>query len=480
MILRNARDLRPFLRSSGSFLRSSAAGALNSRMPQPADIEISGETHITPEDITPEGIDLEGRWVLPGLWDRHVHYGQWAMASRRLDLAGATSAAHAAVLVREHLAENPPEPGVVHLASGFRDGLWRDEPSLELLEFGDLPVALLSADVHTLWLNAAATRFLGLPATDWFLREQPAFDATRRITEVPADVLDAWAIEGAALAASRGVTGIRDFEMDDAPGAWARRFASGFRGLRVRAVAYPHQTWPLPESDSPLLETGPYKLFTDGSLNTRTAWCWDDYPGTTGAGLPSYAPGELLAAAREGVARGLHPDIHAIGDRAVTEAIEVFEALGVPGVMEHVQLIRDEDVPRLAALDVIASVQPEHAMDDRDVADHYWAGRTGRSFALRSLLDAGVELALGSDAPVAPLDPWITMAAAVTRSRDGRDPWHPEQALTPLEALRATAHDLPGDLVIVDADPLDPARLRDMPVHATMVAGTWTHGPYGS
>lgn len=70
------------------------------------------------------------------------------------------------------------------------------------------------------------------------------------------------------------------------------------------------------------------------------------------------------------------------------------------------------------------------------------------------------------------------MAAAVTRTRDGRDPWHPEQALTPLEALRATAVDRPGDLVIVDADPLDADNLRDMPVYATMVAGEWTHGPY--
>ena len=452
MILRNVVDLR----------------ALTGPV-EPTDIEVPG----------PGEVDLEGRWVLPGLWDHHVHYGQWALGSRRLDLAGATSAAHAAALVGEHLTENPPAAGTVYLASGFRDGLWRDEPTLELIEFGGVPVALLSADVHTLWLNAAATRMLGLSDDEWFLREQPAFDVTRRISEVPADVLDAWAIEGAALAASRGVTGVVDFEMDDAPGSWARRYAAGFRGMRVRAVTYPHQLWPLPECDSELYEIGPYKLFTDGSLNTRTAWCFDVYPGTDGAGLPTYPPGGLLEAAREGVARGLFPDIHAIGDRAVAEAIDVFEQLGVAGSMEHVQLIRAQDIPRLARLGVTASVQPEHAMDDRDVADHYWAGRTGRAFALRSLADAGIPLALGSDAPVAPLDPWITMAAAVTRTRDGRDPWHPEQALTPLEALRATAHDLPGDLVIVDADPLDPVALRDMPVHATMVAGVWTFGPYG-
>jgi predicted amidohydrolase YtcJ len=436
---------------------------------EPATVEISGETH--------DEIDVEGRWVLPGLWDHHVHFGQWAMAARRLDLSAATSAAHAASLVRDAVTDTPPEPGVVFLASGFRDGLWPDAPAPELLEFGDIPVALLSGDVHCLWTNRAALRMLGHPDEDWLLREQPAFDLTRRITEVPPDVLDRWALDAARAAAARGVTGIVDFEMEDAPGSWARRFAGGFRGLRVRAAVYPH-TPPLPEVTSPLYEVGPYKLFTDGALNSRTAWCFDDYPDAGGAGLPTYEPGGLLAAAREGVARGLTPAIHAIGDRAVTEALDVFEQLRQPGSIEHVQLFRDADLPRLAALRVRASVQPEHAMDDRDVADRYWAGRTSRAFAYRSLLEAGAELALGSDAPVAPLDPWITLAAAVTRARDGRDPWHPEQAISPLEALAASSHDIPGDLVIVDDDPLAGENLRHMRVHATMIARTWTHGPY--
>jgi predicted amidohydrolase YtcJ len=457
VILRNAFDLRGL-----------SAGAAGVSKPAPSDLELPGDGDI----------DLEGRWVLPGLWDHHVHFGQWAMGSRRLDLSGAASAADAVSRVRDALADTPPDPGVAFLASGFRDALWPDEPAEGMLDIGDIPIALLSHDVHTLWINAAARRLLGAPDGAVLLREQPAFDATRRLTEVPADVLDRWASEAASVAAARGVTGIVDFEMEDAPGSWVRRFGAGFQGLRVRAVTYPHQTVPPSRHDWPLLETGPYKLFTDGSLNTRTAWCWDDYPGTTGAGLPTYGPGELLAAAREGIARGLVPDIHAIGDRAVTEAIDVFEALGIPGTIEHVQLVRDEDIPRLARLGITASVQPEHAMDDRDVAERYWAGRTSRAFAFRALADAGVRLSLGSDAPVAPLDPWITMSAAVTRSRDGRDPWHPEQALTPLEALRATAHDLPGDLVIVDADPLVAENLRHMPVHATMVAGSWTHGPY--
>ncbi|MEO5535373.1 MAG: amidohydrolase family protein [Pseudolysinimonas sp.] len=444
-----------------------------------SSIPLSDITVPGPSDVE---VDLEGRWVLPGLWDHHVHFGQWAMASRRLDLSSASSAAHVASLVRERLASSPPEAGTVLLGAGFRDGLWADAPSIDLLEFGDVPVALVSGDVHSLWTNRAMLRMLGRPESDWWLREQPAFDLNRELSAVPAEVLDRWAIEAAAAAAARGVTGIVDFEMEDAPGSWARRFGAGFSGLRVKAAVYPH-TPELPAVASALFEIGPYKLFTDGSLNTRTAWCDHAYPGTDGHGLPTYGPGELLAAARAGVARGLSPAIHAIGDRAVTEALDVFEALGgsaavVGGSIEHVQLIEDADLPRFAALGVRASVQPEHAMDDRDVAERYWAGRTGRSFAYRSLLAAGAELALGSDAPVAPLDPWITMAAAVTRSRDGREPWHPEQALTFAAALAASSHDQLGDLVIVESDPFEATNLRDMPVHATMVAGIWTHGPW--
>lgn len=474
MLLRNARDLRPLLRSSGALLRSSGATDPPLQAIQPTTIEISGEAH--------EEFDLDGRWVVPGLWDHHVHFGQWTLGLRWIDVAPARSAAEVAAIVRAAIDNGRHEPGTVLMGSGFRDGLWPDVPRLDLLEFGDVPVALISADVHTVWTNRATLRMLQRPESDWWLREQPAYDLNMQVSKVAPEQLDGWAVDAIARAAARGVTGMVDLEMDDAPGSWARRLGNGFHGMRVQAAVYPH-TPDLPDFAHPLYEVGPYKLFTDGSLNTRTAWCDHPYPDSQDVGLPTYEPGGLLAAAREGVARGLEPTIHAIGDRAVSEALDVFEALAASGElrggsMQHVQLIADADIPRLAALGIEASVQPEHAMDDRDVADLYWAGRTGRAFAFRSLLDAGVRLRFGSDAPVAPLDPWVTMAAAVTRSRDGREPWHPEQAITPLEALAASTHHIAGDLVVVERDPMVGENLRDMPVFATMVAGEWTHGPW--
>jgi predicted amidohydrolase YtcJ len=106
------------------------------------------------------------------------------------------------------------------------------------------------------------------------------------------------------------------------------------------------------------------------------------------------------------------------------------------------------------------------------------------------MLDAGVPLAFGSDAPVSPLDPWLAMAAAVHRSADDRPPWHPEQALTPREALAASVDGqgsvhagMPADLVLLEADPISEvddtaaaaASLRRVPVALTLVGGEVAH-----
>lgn len=450
-----------------------------------------------------ERVELDGRYLAPGMWDQHVHFGQWAAVSRRLDLSSARSAAETAALVRARIDAGHPS-GEVLLGYGFRDALWPDAPSAELLAFGDVPVALVSGDVHTVWSNAALLARLGMPATDWWLNEQPAFDLNVRLSAVDEGTVDRWAADAAHALGARGVTGIADFEMHDAVGSWGRRIGNGLRALRVQATVYPEGRdrvvgWGLRTGDAVpgadgLATVGPFKIFTDGALNSRTAWCVDPYPDLSGdaaRGLPTYAGDELLEVARDAWAAGFVPAIHAIGDRAVTVALDAFEALAIPataamrGRIEHAQLLLPEGAPRFAALGVRASVQPEHAMDDRDVADHHWAGRTDRSFAYRSLLDAGAELLLGSDAPVAPLDPWVTLAAAVTRSRDGRDPWHPEQRLPLGAALAASWNGVTevavgglADLVVLDADPHAVASdaLRAMSVHATLVDGTFTYG----
>jgi predicted amidohydrolase YtcJ len=235
---------------------------------------------------------------------------------------------------------------------------------------------------------------------------------------------------------------------------------------------------------SDLVTVGNLKVLTDGSLNTRTAYCYDEYPGLSrnANGLLTVAPDRLEELIRRAADAGIHSSVHAIGDHANTLALDAFERVGTAGRIEHAQLLATADIPRFARLGVVASVQPDHAMDDQDVAEHYWPGRTDRAFPLRSLLDAGASLVFGSDAPVSPLDPWSAIAAAVTRTRDGRQPWHPEQCISVQEAIRASVRTRirvgePADLVALDRDPLaaSSGELRGMPVAATILGGRFTH-----
>ncbi len=464
-------------------------------------LDIGIENGVISASAGGEELDLEGRWVSPGLWDNHVHFSQWSLVSQRLDVSGATSAAHAARLVSAGLklvsaglksegfgTGGHPEPFVGY---GFRDGLWPDAPNLADLDSVSVavPIVLVSADVHAVWLNSTALALYGHSGhPTGLIREDEAFDVQRRIDSLSADETDRWAARAAEAAAARGVVGIVDLEMAWNLEVWQRRASTS---LRVEFGIYREHLdlaieLGLRTGDrvDDLLTVGRFKILIDGSLNTRTAYCYDEYPGLEGQpnsrGLLTVTPDELRSLLQKSWAGGIEPTVHAIGDHANTLALDAFESVGCRGRIEHAQLVSSADRKRFGRLGVTASVQPEHAMDDRDVADRYWNGRTDRAFVLRSLLDAGAELALGSDAPVAPLDPWVTAAAAVTRSRDGREAWHAEQSISARQALAASARTTlelgqPADLVVTDQDPSDAEALRTMPVAATLLGGRFTH-----
>jgi predicted amidohydrolase YtcJ len=450
--------------------------------------------------------ELDGRFVVPGLWDRHVHMAQWAMAARRIDLGTVASAAGAGELVAASVAEGAAEV----VGMGYRDGLWPDRQSVALLDHvaGDVPVVLVSGDLHSCWVNTAAARRHGLlerAGESGVLREDDCFRLVRELDDVADDVLDSWVEDAARAAAARGVVGVVDYEMRWNRDDWARRAANGLDALRVRFGVYTQhleraaeaglRTGDVVEGTGGLVRVGGYKVITDGSLNTRTAWCVDPYPGLGPDehpfGVANVPYDELVPHLRRAREIGLDPAVHAIGDRANERALDALEAVQPSGwhgraAIEHAQLLRRADLERFARLGIVASVQPEHAMDDRDVADRYWAGRTARAFMLRDLAAAGVELALGSDAPVATLDPWVAIAAAVGRTRDGREPWHPEQAVELGVALAASTdgagsvvHEgMAADLAVVELDPAAASvdDLRRMPVALTLLGGRITHG----
>ncbi len=471
---------------------------------EPVDLVLAGGRII---DIAPTGnlrptgpvIEGEGGWLLPGLWDHHVHALQWALAADRVPLGEVASARDAAAI----MALAPVADGR-RVGSGFRDGLWPDAPSLVLLDdaCGEVPTYLINADVHSVWMNAAAFRREGFaPVASGVLVEEDAFEISRRLNAVEPDAADAAVERMARAAAARGIVGVVDLDMTWNDEPWQRRAARGFDTVRVSYGTYPQHLDraiaeglrtgdPVRGARNDLIRVGPLKAITDGSLGTRTAACAHPYPGDPGNhGLLTVSPTDLVDMMTRATAAGLECAIHAIGDVANSHALDAYALTGATGTIEHAQLVAHADIPRFARLGVAASVQPEHALDDRDMTDAIWADQSAQPYPLRALADSGANLRFGSDAPVAPLDPWAAMASAVFRTRDGREPWQPHQRVGIETAIAAStaggstapAEIAPGalaDLVIVDADPLtaDERALRAMPVRATLLEGRVTHG----
>ncbi len=472
-------------------VRDGVVTAVQPGLPFPA-----GEVHV---------VGADGRWLVPGLWDQHVHLGQWTVAAQRLDLGAVRSVDEAVRAVADRLGQWPDLPVV---GWGHRSANWSRSPRVSDLDAlgGRQPIVLISGDGHHAWLNSVALTMLALPLREGMVEEGEWFEAYGRLGTVlggEGSGPDAYR-RTMELAAEQGVVGLVDFEFSGNHHDWVERAAQGADLLRVRMATYAAglddvvgaglRTGDVLPGCPDRITMGPLKIISDGSLNTRTAWCCEPYAeeATYGHphGQPNQAPDELRALLARARAHGLESAVHAIGDRAVAEAVDAFTETRARGSIEHAQLVARADVRRIAGLGVRVSAQPGHLLDDRDVTEQLWPGRGDRCFALRWMLDEGVDLRLGSDAPVSPLDPWLGMAAAVHRSADDREPWHPEQALTVREALAASTDGhgtvgvgSPGDLALLDRDPLGAAdssaeaaaHLRSMPVFATVVGGEVVH-----
>ncbi|MGF2947917.1 amidohydrolase [Microbacterium alcoholitolerans] len=447
--------------------------------------------------LRPQGIVLDGEGcrAIPGLWDHHVHTVQWALNADRVQLGAARTATEAAAL----MADAAPLADGRLIGAGMRDALWPDEPTLRALDdaTGERPAYLINADVHSVWLNSAAFRREGFASTaDGMLREEDAFEISRRLNTADDVTADAAVRRAGQRAAARGVTGIVDFDMAWNAAAWQRRTASGFDAHRVEFAFYAADLQramaeglrsgeQLPGTDG-LVHVGSLKLITDGSLGTRTAACSHAYgDDPANFGVFTIEPDELRAFLTTATGAGIDVAVHAIGDRAVASALDAFTYTQAQGTIEHAQLVRHADLARFARLGAVASVQPEHAVDDRDLVGSLWQHQQAISHPVASLLNAGVPVRFGSDAPVAPLDPWLTIAAAVHRTGDERASWHPEERVPIETALRASSHrggtdlELGGvaDLVLCGTDPLtaDREQLIRMPVAATLLGGRVTH-----
>jgi predicted amidohydrolase YtcJ len=507
-------------------LENGVVRTLDPALPKAAALAIAGEriaggvgTHETAL-ASPDRVDLGGRCVLPGFTDSHVHFPTWALAQRQVRLEGTASLDEALTRVAGAVAD--VESGRWLRGLGWRSGDWAPaaEPTKEALDAvaGDVPVALMSKDYHSLWLNSAALARVegelqvpgGVVERDergeptGVLREECAWhfrDTYVRPTED--EMVDACR-EAIPLALSRGVVSVHD--KDGWLGAlrvFQRLKDEGALELRIwQSLPWDHLDRLLEIGLSSglgddFLRVGYIKAFLDGTLGSRTALMLD------GAGVEIVGYEQFVDIVRRSARAGFPVAVHAIGDLANRRALDAFEETqdewrprGLRQRIEHAQLLAPEDVGRFAELGVAASVQFSHAASDRDLADAFWERKTGGAYAFRSLVDSGALVANGSDAPVEELDPLFGIRAGVTRTLDHRDAWHPEQAVTLEQALHATCVApawltgeerrrgklLPGylaDLVVLDRDPLETPsdELGEIQVVATMVGGRWAHRP---
>ncbi|HJC69123.1 amidohydrolase [Brachybacterium sp. EE-P12] len=482
--------------------------------PAPADLRLDDGT-ITelgpslPRRPGEEVLDAGGALAIPGLWDQHVHTGQLAQAHARLDTTGAGSVGVILERVRAELAARRESalPGGALIGFGHRLVDFAVPPTVPALDeaTGRVPTVLIGGDAHHAWLNTAALEALGLPPRDGIVAEEEWFALAPRLPELPG-VAESVATGAAMLqrqALQRGVVGLVDMEWGRPWETWPQRATR----MRIRTAVYPEQLAAAPGPTGTVLDPtglvtmGPLKVIVDGALGSHSAYTREAYTdghGYAGHGVLSVGPAALRDALAHARSTGLTAAVHAIGDAAAQVALAAIAEVGIPARIEHAQMLTDDDIDAMAALGVVASVQPAHLLDDRDATETIWPGHGTQAFRLRDLREAGVELALGSDAPVAPLDPWLAMAAAVHRSADERPAWHPSQQLQPREALAAStdgvgALEVGGraDLVLLeDAEGLfadvphgadgvmvegaareAAARLRETDVLATLVAG---------
>ncbi|MGD2177730.1 MAG: amidohydrolase [Anaerolineae bacterium] len=420
-------------------------------------------------------VDLGGHVALPGLTDAHFHLYGWVLGRQRLSLVDAGSLQDLRRRVAEAVCDIAAGEWIV--GQGWNETRW---PAPRMPTRADLdevaphhPVILWRSDLHLAVANSRALQEarIGSETEDppmgridrdesgrptGILREL-AINLVKDIIPPPPEEEFVQAMgEGFDVLHRLGLTGVHDHRImggaDGPPAFHAYQCLqdAGKLSLRVwmdiagerldEAIALGLRTG----FGDEYLRVGHVKLFADGSQGARTAWMLAPYEDTEDCGMPLTPLEEIANAVAKADRAGLAVAVHAIGDRTNRELISVFQqrarryTRAVPHRIEHVQIIRPVDVERLARLGIAASVQPIHVTDDIPLCDASIGSRGRFAYPFRDMLDAGVTLAFGSDAPVADPNPLWGIHAAVTRQeRDGTPEggWYPQQRLTVAEAV---------------------------------------------
>ena len=486
---------------------------------------------------TAREIDLEGRLVLPGLIDAHIHFLSYGLSLREIDLMGVTSLEGALTRVAARAQKVPA--GQWLGGRGWDQSLWE---SNAFPTKGDLdaittehPIFLRRKCGHAGWANSRALALAGITRetadpdggkierdaqgepTGILLERAmvPIFDLLQEPTEHEA-------VEAVTLATETvhkmGIVGVHNME-----GAAALR---AFQQLREDDALQMRLLQQIPEADMDAaiqlgirsgygdewIRFGAVKIFADGALGARTALMVEPYEDLPGIDEPgnvgiAVATAEHLARqVRRAAEAGLAVHIHAIGDLANRNVLDAIEATRRAGIglylrhrIEHAQLLHPDDVNRFAELGVIPSMQPIHCTQDMIVADQNWGARVRLAYAWSTLLSSGARLAFGSDAPIETPDILQGIYAAVTRRRadgfPGEEGWVPEECVSVQEAVYAYTlgaayaggeEAIKGslcagklaDLVVLSEDIFgnEPEQILETQVAATMIGGEFVYG----
>ncbi len=475
-------------------------------------------------------IDAKKRLLLPGFNDAHTHFMSGGFQLSSVDLRDADSPQEFAARIKA-FAEKLPQ-GRWITGGDWDHERWSEAqlPTKELIDSftRDTPVFVNRLDGHMALANSLALKLAGVtrqtldPPGGVIVRDKSGEptgvlkDAAQSfvwkvIPEATFDEKLAAARAASNYAARLGVTSVQDVSAGTDVGVYQALLDRGELKTRIYAVA------PLPQWErlartgvrahfgSEMLRVGGLKGFSDGSLGSTTALFYEPYrddPSTSGiAGDEMYPEGAMLKRVAEADRAGLQVMIHAIGDRANDLILSIYEQVERENGkrdrrfrIEHAQHLRPQDIPRFARDQVIASMQPYHAIDDGRWAEkRIGKERAKTTYAFRSLLDAGVTLAFGTDWTVAPLNPLLTVYAAVTRRTiDGKNSkgWVPEQKISVEETVRAYTvgsayaefqENVKGtittgklaDLVLLSRDifKIDPKEIENVKVVLTMVDG---------
>lgn len=496
-------------------------------------------------------VDAGGRTLLPGFVESHLHLVLGGNELTQLQLGGVSGFEELARLFRDYAAKNPTLP--LLMAQGAAYEILEHPVTRHDLDrvIADRPIAMMSPDHHTVWANTAALEAAGIlqgaemPAGHVVVMgsdgtatgELLEFEAFSPVLALTGDLHlqlgiatggepEPWpdaaqrakdkekVAAGLAHCAIHGITSMVNMDGNRYTCVLLKEMEEeGRLTARVKVPFHfkPHMDLAELERASAMAEefrgdwvtSGFVKMFQDGVVDSRTAFMLHDYPGTTERGAPLFDLERFKEICREISRRDLQIAVHAIGDGAVRQTIDGYEAAGRPDLrhrIEHIELIDRADVPRLGALGITASVQPPHppgAMDfPMSTMEHvFHRDRWKDAYLTRTLAEHGAPLAFASDWPVTDVSVMRGIQAALTRK-----PYEgcQDERVGLMEVLRAytaggawAAHmegltgtlraGMAADLVLIDGDieAIPAEKLGQTGIVLTIAGGKVTHDPAG-